>query len=513
MSVDDIKSLHQRYLRVADRFKSLWTYHQFAKSAYENLVQKRLPYEIDFREAWTPVERTKEALNSARQDEVDVLLNTSNQRIESVSRELLAADAELTPTVMRRFFERLASQDEQLIFNLIKFYIYAGATDGERRDKLDYLLTRIGETHLSDGGEYAARESIALRHQLEAITKLAGSEITLADDVVGTIRELREIKSEVDQANQFEDLTSTGLVDRLRKVKHDSGGLFFHPDVMLAAIHANISMRRKFTHLYELEEEKILTSAERILTNDESIRENLAADPELAGEIDRFKALKNELDKSRSLSNVKHSEVTRIKESLYKIVGEDNEIADAASLEIAEDEDDEELIAAFGEESLLLPDLKRISNGLSPWRDNEGSVESIAKDVVTSLRLERWEIEAFFRLIRGTEEERSKERKRDLLLLRGAALRMRINREAKAMLDLLGGGEPNESGLLAIRAVLKEAEGADGEFAQMIAEMQQKWSSEALRRLHRSRIRLFRDFSGLWLIYDQYISERSNASG
>ena len=49
MSVTDVGVLHSRYVRLNDRFKSIWTYHQFASGIYRNFLEASVPYTIDFR--------------------------------------------------------------------------------------------------------------------------------------------------------------------------------------------------------------------------------------------------------------------------------------------------------------------------------------------------------------------------------------------------------------------------------------------------------------------------------
>src|SRR5207237_4823547 len=54
MSVSEIGLLHARYVRLSDRFKSIWTYHQFASGLFKNLLGMPLPYAIDFQKIYDP---------------------------------------------------------------------------------------------------------------------------------------------------------------------------------------------------------------------------------------------------------------------------------------------------------------------------------------------------------------------------------------------------------------------------------------------------------------------------
>ena len=48
MSVTEIGSQQGRYARLSDRFKSLWTYHQFAAGVFKNFLGAPIPYTVDF---------------------------------------------------------------------------------------------------------------------------------------------------------------------------------------------------------------------------------------------------------------------------------------------------------------------------------------------------------------------------------------------------------------------------------------------------------------------------------
>ena len=47
MSVTEIGLLHGRFVRLSDRFKAIWTYHQFAAGVFKNFLEIPLPYQID----------------------------------------------------------------------------------------------------------------------------------------------------------------------------------------------------------------------------------------------------------------------------------------------------------------------------------------------------------------------------------------------------------------------------------------------------------------------------------
>ena len=66
MSVTEIGLLHARYVRLSDRFKSIWTYHQFASGLFKNLVRAPLPYNVILgRATWGATTKWAAAMHAA----------------------------------------------------------------------------------------------------------------------------------------------------------------------------------------------------------------------------------------------------------------------------------------------------------------------------------------------------------------------------------------------------------------------------------------------------------------
>ncbi|HET7712068.1 MAG TPA: hypothetical protein VFL80_09085, partial [Thermoanaerobaculia bacterium] len=139
MSVTEIGALHGRYTRLVDRFKSAWTYHQVAGGAFRSLLFAPLPYQYDFQRLYDDVKAANPVHTSGGEPATGAI-ERCERELDAVSRLLLSADEAVTPPLLRRFFEKLKKQDEGLLHQLIKFYFYARAVDGDRRDKIDFLL-------------------------------------------------------------------------------------------------------------------------------------------------------------------------------------------------------------------------------------------------------------------------------------------------------------------------------------------------------------------------------------
>lgn len=511
MSVEEISGLHNRFVKLSERFKSLWTYHQFAQSVFQNVLERPLPYKIDFQSVWEPIRQTQTQIGTAAPETVSRDLQTGATDLANIAKQLLVADVFLTTSVMRRFFERLGSRDEMILVHLIRFYLASpDALEDDRRDKFDFLLTRLGEAYVDEQGGIGIRDSLNLRERFQAIGASFEGELPGQERLLEIIRELKLIRDQIEQADRFEDLTDSDLIGKLRMLKHECGNALFHPDVMLAAVNANVAMKKRFSELYQIEEQEILNNIQRVIENEDSLRDGFAREDDAIAELERFRKFKEDFDDSRSRSNLKAESIMRMKKSLYRLLGQDRKAPEKTAVSSPEIEEVEERAALeriFGDDAVLQPYLEQISAALTPWKDRLGPANELAREVVVDLRLEPWEIAAFLRLYRKEGGQTADERERDLLYVRAAALRSRINEDAGKMLRIMKAEGTASEDLGRIRETLGAAETADSAFGAIMNGAQAQWGPEGVRRLHRSRLRLFREFSGLWLIYDQHVSQ------
>src|SRR5437763_2451199 len=217
VSVAEIGALHGRFTRQSDRFKSAWTFHQFASGAYKNLLDDPLPYTIDFQKIYERLKTISITINSGQMDEANGALAANDVALDHAQRTLIAADDRLTPPVVRRFFERLKRTDDAIIHHLIRFYFYAEATEGDRRDKLDFLFTRIGEDFSADRGEYWSRDSLEFRERIIALVSVMRVEETPQEDVLRVVLAGRALRDQLQSAHRFEDLTQKNLLKTARQ--------------------------------------------------------------------------------------------------------------------------------------------------------------------------------------------------------------------------------------------------------------------------------------------------------
>ncbi len=510
MSVAEIGELHKRYVRLSDQFKSVWTYHQFAVGVYKNFLIRPIPYTIDFEDLYDRIREAGDGIQSAAQDTGRRLISCEKD-FRPVMTALIEADTPVTPPVLRRFFEKLRRQDDKIIFHLIKFYLYGGATLGDHRDKLDFLFTRIGEDFIPQRGEYFLKDSNELRQQFQGLLSVREGPVPSRDDVAQITRTIRAIRDEIYHAEELEELTTKKTLASFRDLKHRMGDIYFAPDVMFSIVECNVAAKNAFVRLYKSQEDQIIEDSRRLLES-QSIADGVEGNPELATELERFRKFKAKFDDSRARSDIKHQVVSQLKGSMNALLAKLDERFDSPGgreeeesesiFAIAEEVGD--LEAVFGVEPLLYGNLQKIYSILN-YFEEDMSLEKIATSPqANGLRLETWEVDAFQKLF--LQKRKSPDETEDSLkvFLLGAAVRMKVEEQAQNLLKKRGNVDP---GLLEdIASTLGRAKELDAAFGSCLSGGPVTLSPKIVHRLYRSRLRLMRAFSGLWLLYDKEAS-------
>jgi hypothetical protein len=514
VTVVELSALHARYVRGCDRFKAIWTYHQFATGAFRNLLGASVPYQIDFNKLFESVKEVSTVLNAAQTaaavqalDRVDVALNRATQTL------LDHADERIGASVLRRFFERLKRQDDNIIQFLIKFYLYADAVEADRRDKLDFLFTRLGEDFMASRGEYVPREALHLRQRVIALVSLLRVAEAPADEVIRLIRALNSMRDDITSAERYDDLVERNLVRNSRAFKHRIGDLYFHPDVLMAVIELNIEAKNRYLRLYAPEEQRLIEETGKLVEHGDALERNFGeSNPQLLAEIARFRVYKERFDVLRAQSNVKADVVARLKASMNSILAQlDRGIeVEEESPRIPEtffdDTQQQDLVTErFGRSEPLLEFLLRIASAIGLVDTSVTPEEMIQLPCARELRLEPWEAAAYQKLF----ERRASDAEEDndelwMVYLRAAALRMKVDEEATILATAMAAGVRPEPELLTrAKRSLDLAKDLDEQFGQFLQEAIYYSNRKILHQLYRSRFRLLRGFSGLWLIYDR----------
>ncbi|HVG25022.1 MAG TPA: hypothetical protein VND45_12755 [Thermoanaerobaculia bacterium] len=509
MTVVELNALHARYVRIADRFKAIWTWHQFASGAFRNLLGAPVPYAIEFGRVYDSIKHVSSMLNSAQASSTVDALDRIETMLVRITHELLEADDRIAASTLRRFFEKLKRQDDDIIQFLIKFYCYADAVEADRRDKLDFLFTRLGEDYAPIRGEYVQRDGVQLRARVTALVSLLRLADAPQDEVGRIIKALRTMRDDIGSAVRFDDIVERNLVRNSRAFKHRIGDLYFHPDVLMAVIASNIAAKNRYLRLYAAEEPRLIEETEKLVAHGSSLERNFGG---LANELAELREQKERFDAARAASNVKSDIVVRLKASMNGILaqldrGLDEDVTAAPPLPESffdETRHGEEIVERFGRAEPLLDLLQRIAGGIGVVDVSVEPEEVVELPCAHELRLESWEVSAYQKLFgrRAAEAEEDGE-ELWLLYLRAAALRIKVDEEATMLAAAAAAGVKPEPELLArAEQSLELAKTLDEQFGDLLQEAAYYSSRDILHQLYRSRFRLLRGFSGLWLIHD-----------
>jgi hypothetical protein len=266
--------------------------------------------------------------------------------------------------------------------------------------------------------------------------------------------------------------------------------------------------------LYEGEEQRIVEDARKLMEHGPAIEASFGdTNPELLGEIARFREFKERFDESRAQSNVKHDMLAQLKASMSNILaqldrgldGEEVISEEIPAAFFAETQQVEAVTEKFGRGDVLLPFLLRIANAIDPVAASITLEELAEVPSVRELRLEAWEIAAHQKLFERREADCDEDNEELwIVFLRASALRVKVDEEATILATAMAAGVRPEADLLArARASLECAKELDELFGDFLQEAVYYSNPKILHQLYRSRFRLLRGFSGLWLIYDR----------
>lgn len=486
---------------------------QFVSGVFAHVLRQPLPVRIDLMELYGAIRPVAAMLKVEWISAASSALDEVEAGLSVASRGLLDEDLRIGPSIVRRFFERLRKQDESLIEYLIRFYLYAGAVEGDQRDKLDFLFTRLGEELDPVRGEFSTRDSLELRQRIIPIVSLLRLREPPAEEVVRLIRAVHSMRDDIASTVEFDELVQRNLLKDARTFKHRVADLYFHPDVLLAVIDLNVATKNRFLRLYRSEERKLVEDSDKLMEHGTAIARNFGeSNPALLDEIARFRDLREQFETLRTQSNVKHDLVARLKGSMANILSQldrglenEEEPVEIPESFFEETRRSESVVARFGRGEPLLQQVLRIDAVIDAADPGVTADEVVELPDARDLRLEAWEAAAYQKLLdlRPAECEEDTE-ELWVLYVRAAALRLKVDEEATMLATALAAGvRPEPDVLTRARQSLELAKELDETFGDFLQEAVYYTNRRILHQLYRSRFRLLRGFSGLWLIYDR----------
>ena len=252
----------------ARELRDLTAVHVF----YLSLLEKQMGHSIPL-----PVE-VKQALDSP---------NDPSQPIQGVKFWLDLLDMAITPPMVRDALKR--GHGPEAAHALLRYFVTKASSRASDRDKTDCLVTYLFRTPAAGSPNKWERPEVDCSYYNLSLAALAfEGEIyralgevkfdSMAPEHVQLLREFEYFHQELEEFRNFEQITDSGIVQRVRELKQSLGKSFYHPDALAHVAAWNDVFGRKFDELFHDATRQIKTFAENVKREGGSILSRVDAD-------------------------------------------------------------------------------------------------------------------------------------------------------------------------------------------------------------------------------------------
>ena len=112
---------------------------------------------------------------------------------------LLQADDQVSPGLLRQFFQRVKNYDDNILSQLVKFYLYfrGDGWNWDRLDKADYLSTKVCEEYQDTGDIYLPRDRTHIRETAEGFWAALGVAPPDDGELAAAASEIEALRGEI----------------------------------------------------------------------------------------------------------------------------------------------------------------------------------------------------------------------------------------------------------------------------------------------------------------------------
>jgi hypothetical protein len=398
----------------------------------------------------------------------------------------------LSPSLTRRFFEKVRPADDRIPYYLLLFYLTQTDTDEDLLDKVDYLVTEAAAGSGDPGGlAVRSREEIrALFDRLLEGVDAAPIDAEVAGQIAGAFD---DVASQIAATTDFPGLAADGRIENLRTLKRRLARGRVQAEILTAVASCNLTARAVFQRLYETERGALRESLGRI---EELERRAGRLDVGSAAVLRRFRDSEKAVEGQEAEGSLRWRQLLELHEAAEAAIHVlDGWIPDSPAPG-GEGSPEAEPMLREEDNAFWKPCLRRLQQVLESAR-----VEGAA--VLPDCRLESWEAQAAVR-----SAESSLLSKSESVVLYAAALRVKAESETEAARDRAGSEVPPEL-LRQARATLSHVTELDHVFAELVGAQVfsgAKDEDEDIRQWMRTRLRLIQAAAALWLEIDRPIS-------
>lgn len=528
-TVQELSALHRRYADVSHRFRAGWTFHQFLQSLNKSLLQRvEDPYSTDFQDLYAGLKEISQSLHASESDRIRYRLEGIERRLADLMEALDAEDNRVTPDLLRQFFRRVRSYDEKILTQLVKFYLYVQRGEGwdpDRLDKVDFLLARMSEEEDDRGGDPRLGDYRHLSEIFQGLWALLDVAHPGSEVVQQQRSAIDGMRAEAALVDSLDDLNTNGLIRRYRDVKHGLGSLYFEPELLLAIQDTNLALKNRINRLYRQEEQRIVAEYQRVF----ELEREVPIDRELDLELGEFREAIERFERQLQREEFKLEDIAQIRQRVRELLPRltagrpDRPDLPTGSVRIAPPEflgTAEHVLSSTADlsemslgdkEDVLGEPFRRLIQALRDTSQELQPEKTVLLPDIFPLRLEPREVLAFRRLF----GKRDCNLRLEKFLVEAAALRMLVNEEAQEITGIMD--ETSVTGdspiYVKARATARLADEYLWRFSHVMNEIILAGDGAEARLVEILRMRLMRDYAGLWLLaFKPFFSRRPGAT-
>jgi hypothetical protein len=504
MSVEKLKSVHDDYVQTSDRFRAAWAFFQFLQSVQKIFLPEQYAKGgTEFQELYARLKALSQSLNASETDRVEGELAQIQKQLEKLTARQLAEDSKVDPQFLRQFFQRVKSYDTKILTQLVKFYLYSvdvGGWDPDRIDKADFLMSRLAVEEVDGEGRTRLKSRADLNEILAGLWRVL-DRAPLADSLVEAhCRAVQELRQEVKNVANLDDLSDLHLIARYRDLKHALGDLFFYPRLTQEILETNVALQNTVNRLFNQEEQRIIADYQRIF----ELERDAAVDQALDQELVQFRQAVERFEKQLEGKNVDLKDLAAIRERVRTLLPQlSDSTRDAGFVEAHQDTVEQSTVAPLRDDSSpgqrdLLTARMRIAHVMESVNPSLSSKQLAVSREIYPFRLEPREVTAY----RRAESDPKCDRALEQFLFDSAVLRVLLNESAeeiKGVLDetAVTGESPAFN---RARHLTELADSHLRQFDHLVNRCLLTEDPAEAQTLEVCRMRLMRDFSGLWLL-------------
>jgi hypothetical protein len=514
MSVETLQRLHSRYADLSSRFRAGWAFHQYAegmRKIHPGDPQRPVVTE-GFQAVYATLKAISSKLNAEDAGAIEGELDSVGERLRRLTAALAEEDNRVPPEVVRQFFRRVKNEDENVLTQIVKCYLYMGTTGSgngaggwtvDRLDKLDFLVTRLAEERDASSDRFVLADSrrlFDLANGFWAIAREGAEEEGPGEgEVEGITKRLRALRRDVASAASLEQLHDGSMVGDFRALKHGLGANVFHPRLLAEILETNLVFKNLVRELYSVEERRIAADYQRVF----DLEREVAVDGELDADLRSFRAEVEGFERRLQRDELKLRELAHLRERIRNLSDRLTATASAEAtrpgVEPAEGDGGAAADGVGGEADLLAEAVARLDAALEDVPPDVPARRAVLGSALYGMRLESRELEAHRRL---RDASGAFDREVERTVVEAAALRVLINEQVEELRALLD--ETSTTGEAPVfqrsRRTLRLASAHAARLGAAAEQALVRGGMEEAQELTVLKMRMVREHAGAWLL-------------